>query len=1005
VDLVFVCNTADSALEIYDTRGLRPLGRVRVGLQPVSVLWVPSEGAAFTANRVGDSVSRVELEWRGAQLHCELARTMWVGDSPCGLAPLPGGRSLLVTLDTRSSVAWIRSDTLLAGEAGTLEEFELIDSLSSPREALRDPRAILWAGSKLHVLGYRSGQSYVHDSDLWTLDEAAGRVQADGGLGTFASNMRAGRGGELFVVGGAAQNALPSEDQLRQAPTGFVQSMLWWVQGAGTSTARILSRDLNLDESGKPVQPGRSLAHPMDVAVFDVPGEVRRLFVAAMHSDRIGVVEPNGADPARWPVRALDTQRRVGSRSLLAGPRGLAIKVARPGLAGDPGHRLYALQPFDASLVEIDPVSEKVLRVVALAADPEPERVVRGRAFFYGARFSGNGFVSCASCHLDGRSDGLGWRLSPESGPGGPFRDDLLDGLTDGRILGKTRYARDKGLMTTQSLQGLVNFEAPRESQALFSNRPYHWRGDRRTLLDFNTTYVSLQGMPNLAGASEDPRGISLEDMRALEDFLNSIHYEPNPEQPLDRQYSGELGDPDAHDGAGARLGLKLFHTEPWLDHQTGRPDPTLAGRSCVQCHELPEGSNNRLTRIGVSTPLPIETPGLRGVTARGNVLERDASSIGTIRLGEFGVEHQGTLRSVNDFNSFVFGHLVAPAQMGRLRAVTQFVRELDSGVAPSIGLAWTLDASDLGTALPQRLLDLCEGQVNAANAELLVEHWAGGLRQALLFDPIRGRYHETGAARSFTRAELLGLLANATPQPGRLIVQMLPLGSGRRHAELHATAPASSPPPSELRLEAMRPSTPWRDVPRLRRNWTPGPSSAAGDFTWTGVYSGTSTSVPIPPSLSSVRALQHGLLQDGPGLGLSALRHEAPRRFRVSGRNIQPGALLWLFVPNDPRQPPSTSSLQSTLPIRLPLFATSETSSNGAPIWETAAELEPRLAYALMLGGLAAPGVADALRGRWASAPPPKTFDPQTWNQHRLFVQNPDGRFGDGGLQSLRLH
>src|SRR5258705_184484 len=53
-----------------------------------------------------------------------------------------------------------------------------------------------------------------------------------------------------------------------------------------------------------------------------------------------------------------------------------------------------------------------------------------------------------------------------------------------------------KGIMVTQSLQGLANFDVKADGllRHRFSNAPYHWRGDKKTFLDFNEAFVGLQG-------------------------------------------------------------------------------------------------------------------------------------------------------------------------------------------------------------------------------------------------------------------------------------------------------------------------------------------------------------------------------------------------------------------------------------------------------------------------------------------------------------------------------
>jgi hypothetical protein len=66
------------------------------------------------------------------------------------------------------------------------------------------------------------------------------------------------------------------------------------------------------------------------------------------------------------------------------------------------------------------------------------------------------------------------------------------------------------------------------------------------------------------------------------------------------------------------------------------------------------------------------------------------------------------------------------------------------------------------------------------------------------------------------------------------------------------------------------------------------------------------------------------------------------------------------------------------------------------------------------MLGGPSAPGVASAyldqkpfqlpMEDPALDKPESQQFDPLAWNWVYVLAQNPDGSFGDGGWQRLRL-
>ena len=126
----------------------------------------------------------------------------------------------------------------------------------------------------------------------------------------------------------------------------------------------------------------------------------------------------------------------------------------------------------------IDPATQAITATVALQNDPTPAVTRRGREGLYSADFSASGFVSCASCHIDGRTDQLVSRvlgdIFPGNGPALPA--DLIDGVT--LRPQPTHWPAFKGPLFTQSLQGLV--DSPHEGDVPFAltNAPSHLAGE-----------------------------------------------------------------------------------------------------------------------------------------------------------------------------------------------------------------------------------------------------------------------------------------------------------------------------------------------------------------------------------------------------------------------------------------------------------------------------------------------------------------------------------------------
>ena len=153
------------------------------------------------------------------------------------------------------------------------------------------------------------------------------------------------------------------------------------------------------------------------------------------------------------------------------------------------------------------------------------------------------------------------------------------------------------------------------------------------------------------------------------------------------------------------------------------------------------------------------------------------------------------------------------------------------------------------------------------------------------------------------------------------------------------------------------------------------------------------------------------GLLADAGGVfGPNALRHDAPRRFRVAGAGIRQGAHLRILTPFDPSAPvPNPSgppNQMQTLEIDLPLHPTGEV-HQGLPVWETVVELEPLAYYVMLCGGPYAPGVPQALNDITDAIPEPPPagfFDPLTYNWHFVEVENPGGQVATLGWVQLTI-
>ena len=989
--------------------GLDPIG-IRVKPTPVQGLGT----LCYSINWSGDSVTVFALSSSQTGLDVRLLRTVRVGDEPTDLAfqPVVDGvpstqpdspfHEAIVLIhgtpgnwDIRHPVTLLPFDTEHVG-------MEML----SPSQlfAVKEPWAVEFVPGtpagvqpEIAVLNKRGGNSLPYDFDVWgpadpgaiaSLESAQllGSAPRTERLGSANLAMAFADNGDLYIVGQLARNNEPnmlSVVDIRAAEmgwltpgtvgeaahlnmerneTGFVKSMFWRISNWGTASP--IPEELDLNQMGGGPMP---ITQPTALAVLGDGSPGTRIFIAGFNSDTLGMLQvtasgSSAAPLANWTLTRIDASHPTEAsfpsfnpqtgvmEGVMMGPRALALD-------DDPNDpRLFIYNRIDHSIRVLDadftpsPSASPFVGFFGLRFNPEPDYIQDGRKFLYSSKLSANGTSSCASCHVDGDSDQLAWNL-------GGARDRNCGRATILPFALREPSRVDfKGPMVTQSLRGLVTFEVS-EAQAAFTTEPLHWRGDKGRFTDFNAAFVNLMGLndPNFSAPAMpcEPdlnRGITGEGMLRFQDFAFSLHYPPNPEQPLERIYSGDLGTPGSIlDGRGARRGLKLFFENPVL--------------RCSQCHMLPSGSNLQDTdrfahlRDPAAPSNLLETAALRGLVRKEKRLSRSDGLALTARgssptpfpnsianppplgaaTGQFGLLHTGenTLAMVNALDlqvpapfvtesiaalvhSFDFNTASADPRLNRAirDAVTLFVRQFDTGVAPMVGVSATVDPSQLAAQARdvERELDRLELQVRQANAELAVHATVDGAMRGFWFDvtaspPIYVEEPNAAVASPgppISRADLLNFVAmNANPD-NALTFHATPLGAGRRSAWLDGGQPppidgvSAEPSPT---LAGARPNRANLDIPSIPRNATASIRTLQeGRF------------VVFHTALASLAPGQFGVQPLG-AQGESP--HEAPRRFRVRGPNIQHGARLRLYLPsagqagpNPPTGPPGSANV-----------------------------------------------------------------------------------------------
>jgi hypothetical protein len=301
--------------------------------------------------------------------------------------------------------------------------------------------------------------------------------------------------------------------------------------------------------------------------------------------------------------------------------------------------------------------------------------------------------------------------------------------------------------MTTQSLRGLANLE------------PYHWRGDQPNLAAFNSAFAGLLGGQEISSA----------DMAAFTNFVNTIVYQPNPNQNLDRTLPASVRLPDLPGkSADPNTGQNLFLNVAF-DNQ---------GDTCVRCHTANPGPGTNgqvIPSSSKNTPTlqPIKIPHLRNMYQKLNA----SFKTGAISVNGFGYDHDGQIDGL--INQIARGNFGTFSDNSADRmALEAYELCFDTGTAPATGYARTLTSANVTGSPAQTDWNTLQSQAVAGNIDLVANGTIQGQIHGLLYQPSSNNYEtDTTGLGPFTQAQLTSFIQKGDT----LTVMGVPPGSGAR--------------------------------------------------------------------------------------------------------------------------------------------------------------------------------------------------------------------------------
>jgi len=572
------------------------------------------------------------------------------------------------------------------------------------------------------VLGILDGETSqfvvngLPDEDLFRIDPVAQTVEAvliDAGTVLFAHGINPATG-DLWLLNTEANNKDPNA-QSEPAINGFaVQNRLSIAtlpaSGAGTVTPHTVIDLDDTDPAAAGVQYAldRSVGQPYSIE-FDASGNA---LITGLLTDNVTALRPGTSFLTELDLAPGSIPRQT----MLWGTSSLFVYCW--------GTNVVEMWDLNGTWTQ--------LAVLDLGHDPTPAIIKQGRKVFYDASHSLNNNQSCASCHVEGTTDMITWELS-----------DL---------------PRDrKGPMVTQTLVGIN--QTP----------PFHWRGERLGLIDFNGAFPGLLGGTALDVTSPG-NGVPSE-FDQFTAFVLSLATTANPFEDRRRILSEAT---TIEPPAGFPIGSPVRG-------QTNYHDP--GGTDCQRCHTLPTGTNNVGIADARSEPNPKRT---HFEVAHFKELWRKEQGIVNVdfvagitlpypTIGS-GLAHAGASNSLFDFVNDFFG--LDP--QGTTDMVS-FVMLADQGLAPMVHEIEHLNASTHATAVHE-VTHFFVPQATARNIDLVaygtIDLGAGPRRLAWYWDPADGLMHPE--ASELPRTSLRFFFHRAQAGLADIVFVGLPVGMGR---------------------------------------------------------------------------------------------------------------------------------------------------------------------------------------------------------------------------------
>jgi len=479
---LYVLCQESAQVRVLDAKSFVPIKNIAVGAVPRGFSLSPEGDRLFVANSWDDTLSVIDTKL------LEVTATWPVGAEPSGVVEDRGGKHLFVANRISNDVAVLDAQT--GAEEKRLAAGRGASYITASPDGSKLYVTHVYPNATAHRTAPASEITVIDTSRAVVVDRITLPYVAHGFHVAFSPDGRLGVAANLHP-----KNLVP----LAHLEHG----------GAFADTLTLFGADV-----GKPVEVPldeleRYAVRPFGIAITP---DKSKIFITCGGSELVTVVDVPRLIRFARAHPGTSAQDMSASANYVVGritvghdPRGVALTRD--------GSKLLVANRLEDTISVIDVKSNRVASTISLSG-PNKLSVMRyGEQTFYDAKYSFQGQIGCANCHIDSTFDGLQWDLEPDG-----FGRDVVDNRPIEAVKGTEPYKWNGGNPNLPTECG------PRTEK-------YFWRAenyDNLTLTDLVVYVRSLQPRPNRwrSPAGEltptQERGHAL-FVRGLDKFGNAI--------------------------------------------------------------------------------------------------------------------------------------------------------------------------------------------------------------------------------------------------------------------------------------------------------------------------------------------------------------------------------------------------------------------------------------------------------------------------------------------------